>query len=156
MWSLTGYIQSNGLLVDVQVGVSSPRQEALYRAGIAVPPAVHATFIIDTGADSTMVDSSLMLALGLQPTGQTHVLSSTAGGVPVPCDVFDISLELPNPKGVPWRLPSVEALGRALPNQSTQGMLGRDILKGAILHIDGPRGTFSLNYYAHGSRPSGQ
>jgi len=119
----------------------------MYKAGVPVPPAVRATFIIDTGADSTMVDTSLMLALGLSPTGQTRVLSSTAQGVPVPCDVYDISLELPNHSGIPaFRLPTLEALARPLPNQYAQGMLGRDVLKLAVLEYDGPRGTYVLSY----------
>lgn len=147
MFRLIGHVGSNGLLVDANVGVSGPRREAMYKAGVAIPPAVHATFIIDTGADSTMVDSSLMLALGLTPTGQTRVLSSTAGGVPVPCDVYDISVEIPNHSGIPsFRLPAIEALARPLLNQSAQGMLGRDVLKAAVLEYDGPRGTFVLSY----------
>lgn len=92
MWQITSDIQSNGLLVEVEVGLSLPRQEAMYRQSRAVPPPVRATFIVDTGADSTMIDDSLMLALQLTPTGQARVLSSTAGGVPVPCDTYDVSL----------------------------------------------------------------
>jgi hypothetical protein len=139
VWQITSDIQSNGLLVEVEVGLSLPRQEAMYRQSRAVPPPVRATFIVD----------SLMLALQLTPTGQARVLSSTAGGVPVPCDTYDVSLSIPHPHNSglpPWRIPALEVLGRPLPNQSTQGMLGRDVLSLIILEYDGPRGKFTLRY----------
>lgn len=94
-----------------------------------------------------MVDDSLMRILQLTPTSQTWVLSSTAGGVPVPCDVFDVSLEIPNHSGMPsWKIGALAVLARPLLNQSTQGMLGRDVLNLAVLEYDGPRGKFTLRY----------
>lgn len=115
---------------------------------MAVAPPVEVTLIVDTGADSTMLNSQAMRSLGLTPTSQTRVLTSGSRGVPEPCDVYDIELEILNrvhPQQS-WRIPALEVLARSLENQGTDGMLGRDVLKLGILFYDGPRGVFSIDY----------
>jgi predicted aspartyl protease len=111
-----------------------------------VPPPTLATFIIDTGADSTMVDDQIMRGLGLLPTGQTEIYTSTTNGIAEICDVYDIELQVLSPGSAPWVIGPVEALGRHLPNHSLQGMIGRDVLNRAILRVDGPGQTFQLDY----------
>lgn len=139
--------QSNGLLVDVNVGLSAARRAEMYKRGLPCPPAVQTTLIIDTGADSTMIDEGLMRSLQLSPTSQTRVLTSQSRGVPEPCDVYDVELEILNRTGNPsWRIQPLAVLVRPLHNQSTGGMLGRDVLYRGILHFDGPRMVFSLTY----------
>jgi hypothetical protein len=118
----------------------------MFKQGLEVGPKIPVTLIIDSGADSTMLSSQLMRSLGIEPSSQTRVLTSGSRGVPEPCDVYDIELEISNPMQVPWRIPALEVLARPLENQGTDGMLGRDVLKQGILHYDGPRGLFTLDY----------
>lgn len=119
----------------------------MWKQGREVPAAVLGTFIIDTGADTTMVDDQMMRTLGLTPTSQTELLTSASQGVPELCDVYDIELEIIGRNNHPsWVLQPLEVLGRPLLNQSTNGMIGRDILGGAVLEYDGPRQQFTLNY----------
>lgn len=139
--------QRNGLIVDVNVGLSAARRAALYKAGLSCPPPVQTTLIIDTGADSTMIDESLIFPLQLTPTGQARVLTSQSRGVPEPCNAYDIELEVVNRTGNPsWRIQPLQVLARPLPNQSMGGMLGRDVLSLAVLIFDGPRQRFTLTY----------
>jgi hypothetical protein len=139
--------QRSGLLVDVHVGPSAARRSALYKQGLLCPPPVFTTLIIDTGADSTMIDESLALALALTPTGQARVLTSQSRGVPEPCNVFDVEIEVINRTGNPsWRIQPLQVLARPLHNLSIGGMLGRDVLSLCVLVSDGPRRTFTLNY----------
>jgi hypothetical protein len=140
-------VQSNGLLIDVQVGVSAARRAQLWKRGLAVPPPVSATFIIDTGADTTLVNDQIMRTLALTPTDQAKVLTSASVGVPEVYDVFDVALEIVNRKGQPsWVLQPLAVLAKHLPNQGTDGMLGRDVLSLGILEYDGPRAQFKLTY----------
>lgn len=140
-------VQSNGLLVDVQVGVSAARRAQLWKRGIAIPPPVAATFIIDTGADTTLVNDQIMRTLALTPTDQAKVLTSASVGVPEVYDVFDVELEIVNRKGqASWTLQPLAVLAKHLPNQGTDGMLGRDVLGRGVLEYDGPRAQFSLAY----------
>lgn len=139
--------QRNGLLVDVNVGLSAARRAALYKRNLPCPPAVQTTLIIDTGADSTMIDESLIRSLQLTPTDQARVLTSQSRGVPEPCDVYDVELEIINRTGNPsWRVQPLQVLARPLHNQSMGGMLGRDVLSLGVLIYDGPRKFFSLTY----------
>ena len=139
--------QSNGLLVDVQIGVSAARRAQLWKRNIPVPPPVAATFIVDTGADTTLVNDQIMRTLALTPTDQSEVLTSASVGLAVLFDVFDVELEIVNRKGQPsWKLQPLAVLAKHLPNQGTDGMLGRDVLSLGILEYDGPRAFFKLTY----------
>lgn len=94
-----------------------------------------------------MVDDQLMRTLGLTPTSQTQILTSGSQGVPEVCDVYDIELEVLGRNGQPsWILQPLEVLARPLLNQSTSGMIGRDVLDLALLEYDGPSQSFSLSY----------
>lgn len=142
-------VRGNGLIVDASVWMSPPRRAALFRLGQShlIGPAVPISLIIDTGADSTMLSTQLMRTLGIAPTSQTRVLTSGSRGVPEPCDVYDVELQIMgNATQKPWRISSIGVLARSLENQGTDGMLGRDVLKLGILHYDGPRGRFTLDY----------
>jgi hypothetical protein len=139
--------QSNGLLVDVRIWFSSVRRSQMFRLGLNVPPPIEATLIIDTGADTTMINDQHMRALGLEPISQTRVMTSTSQGLSVPCDVYDISLEIINRTGNPsWFIQPLAVLAKPLLNQATEGMVGRDVLSQGILVYDGPRNRFNLNY----------
>lgn len=139
--------QRTGLLVDVYVGLSAARRAALYKQGLPCPPPVQTTLIIDTGADSTMIDEGLVRTLQLTPTSQARVLTTQSRGVPEPCDVYDVELEVINRTGNPsWRIQPLQVLARPLHNLSIGGMLGRDVLCLGVLIFDGPRNQFSLDY----------
>jgi len=133
-------VRSNGLLVEGHVWLTPQRREAMYRRGLEVGPAIPVTLIIDTGADSTMLNTQLIRSLGLEvPINQTKVLTSGSRGVPEYCDIFDVELVIQgSATQEPWRLPPLEVLTRPLENQGTDGMIGRDVLKLGILHYDGP------------------
>jgi predicted aspartyl protease len=118
----------------------------MFKKGLEVRPQIGVTLIIDTGADSTMLSSQLMRSLGIEPTGQTRLLTSGSKGVPEPCNVYDIQLEIANRTQPTWRIPALEVLALPLENQGTDGMLGRDVLRLGILHYDGPRNQFTLDY----------
>lgn len=137
--------QSNGLIIEVDIWLSAPLREERYKRGIAVPPAVRATLIVDTGADTTMIGENVALALGLTATGQTRVITASSHGTPDYCDVYGIQLAIVSrSRDLQWRIPAMEVLVKSLPSQSTDGMLGRDILSQCILHYDGPGKSFSL------------
>ena len=120
----------------------------MYRKGVDVPPAIPINLVVDTGADSTMIRDSLLLSLGLTvPTGWADVLTSESRGRGEKCPVFDVEIEIKNPVlQKHWRIPAMEVLARPLNNVSTDGMLGRDVLRQGILHYDGPQDHFTIDY----------
>lgn len=140
-------VRASGLLVDVSVGVSDGRLKQLWKRTQEPPPAVFATFLIDTGADTTMVDEQIMRTLGLTAINQRQVITSESKGVARLCDVYDIGISVPNGGATPWKIPTVAALGRPLHmNDALHGVLGRDVLDKVRLVYDGPQQVFTIDY----------
>ena len=127
--------------------LSALRREQYFKLGKDVPPAAYAVLIVDTGADTTMINEQLLRNLGLTPTSQTRVLTATSGGKGEACDVYDVCIEIVDKAGNPmWRVQPVEVLARPLLNQGTDGMLGRDLLDLCVLEYDGPAKVFRLTF----------
>ena len=58
---------SSGPIIDVWLGVSAPKRRAMAALKQQPPPALKLQFIIDTGADTTMVADQHMRSLGVSP-----------------------------------------------------------------------------------------
>jgi Aspartyl protease len=111
--SITGSVLGNGILVEVSLGVSFPREAAMHQAGLSIPVRQHATFVVDTGADRTLVDEQIMRQLGLTPSSQTRIITSTSSPQGDIADTYDVSLEIKNAAEAPWRTRAVAAPGHA-------------------------------------------
>jgi hypothetical protein len=65
----------------------------LQAKGLPVPPALPLPFIIDTGADTTMVNDQHMRTLGIPPRGRRDIVtSSTDAGAPSWCETYATSV----------------------------------------------------------------
>jgi hypothetical protein len=139
-------VLKNGLLLDVLVGPSAPLKALLWRQGKEVVPPIRSTFLVDTGADNTMVSEQLMRSLRLERTGQTRVVTSTSGPTGQPSDVFGVELELfpQMPQSKRWG--AVDVVGRPFDGLSIDGLLGRDLLSYMVLTYNGPRGEAFLTF----------
>src|SRR4051812_34618852 len=82
-------------LLDLFVGVSRPREEALKKAQQPVPARVPIRGLIDTGASTTCIHSSVLKALGLTPKGTTQMHTGTTGAAAHVCNEYDVSLFVP-------------------------------------------------------------
>lgn len=129
MPNLTIQLSPSGPLVEVSVGVSVPRRDALTKAGQAVPANVPARLLIDTGAGSTCLDPSVISALGLSPTGTIPIHTPSTCGVPHVCNQYDVLLIIIHPRlHKTWgAIPIIESQN-LLATQGIHGLLGRDIL----------------------------
>jgi hypothetical protein len=94
---LTMQIAPGGPLVDILVGVSQARQEALLRAGQPVPQVVQIRALIDTGASATCIDPAELQKLGLSPTGVIAVHTPSTGNQAHNLNQYDVSLILLHP-----------------------------------------------------------
>lgn len=141
-------VRASGLFVDVEVGVSDAMLKALWKKSASPPPAVFATFMVDTGADTTMVDEQIMRTLGLAAINQRRVITSESKGVAQLCNVYAIGISVLNGGTSPWKIPTVAALGRPLHmNDAMHGVLGRDVLDTVKLVYDGPQRVFTIDYF---------
>lgn len=147
MPSLTLSITSAGPVIEVHVGVSAPRRAALLAASREVPPPVMATFLIDSGASMSLVDTSLIAPLGLNPTGVAMGHTPSTKGVAQRFDQFDLQLYLRGSgPGEGWVVDPVPVMATSFVNQSVQGLIGRDILDRSLFIYNGKVRQYTLAY----------
>jgi predicted aspartyl protease len=142
---LTLQIASGGPLVDIQVGVSEEREDALLKAGLPVPNPVQIRALIDTGASCTCIDPSALQSLGLTPTGSTPIHTPSTGGTAQNADQYDVSVILLHPN-LQLTIPTVAIIEAELSIQGIQALIGRDVLQGCLLIYDGQAGIFTLAF----------
>jgi hypothetical protein len=140
-------VLQTGLFIDVYIGVSDGLLKQLWKRDQPVPPPVFATFIVDTGADRTLVDEQITRTLGLTAINQKLVITSESKGIPQICDIYAISIKVPNGGSAPWRMSTVAATGRPLMDDARHGVLGRDVLDTVKLVYDGPQRAFTIDYF---------
>jgi hypothetical protein len=142
---LTLPIGVGGPIIDLLIGVSAPRADALKAAGQPIPVNVNARLLVDTGASCTCIDPGILSSLGLTPTGTTTIHTPSTQGTGATVNQFDVSIVLVHTLvRRTWRAwPVIES---QLIGQGIQGLLGRDILASCLLTYDGTGQTFCLGF----------
>ena len=137
-----------GPLVQVEVGLSQPRTQALIAAGQTPPPHVSGTFLIDTGASGTCVDPDLVAPLGLSPSGAVLIQTPSTAGTPHSCYEYDVLIHIPaSIRGqAGYVVPALPVLETHLRSQGIDGLIGRDVLAGCVFIVNGPIGFMTLSY----------
>ena len=134
-----------GPLIDLWIGASNARAEALTRVGKQAPAPLLIRGLIDTGASSTCIDPQILKTLELTPTGEVAIHTPSTGSAPHFAYQYDVSLTLvhPNHKLEIGTVPVIEA---TLSGQGIQALIGRDVLEQCLFIYDGQTGTFTLAF----------
>jgi hypothetical protein len=136
---------SGGLpIVDLYVGVSTPRRTALEAANRPVPQFQRARALIDTGASGTCIDKTILTLLQITPTGTVPIHTPSTSGVPVVCEEYDVALGIIHPTKDPMVLSTVPVIATELASQGIQALIGRDVLAACLFLYDGAGGAFTL------------
>jgi hypothetical protein len=133
-------LQSVGPIVELQIAVGTPVQNALVATGHAVPLPVRAVAMVDTGATGTVVQRGLLAPLQLNPVGATHI--NTPSSTNVACYEHSVRLLFPS-KVLVEGITVIEA---PLQGQHIQCLIGRDILAHGVLVYIGYSNLFSLSF----------
>ncbi len=136
---LTLPIALDGPTVDVFVGVSQPRRQALLAASLPVPAPFVARLLIDTGASCTAVDPTVFGALQIPQSGSCLLTTPSTGAIPHQCGLFDVSLAIHIPSQNVFHMlsPTLSVIESDLASQGILGLLGRDILNKCVLTYNG-------------------
>jgi Aspartyl protease len=136
-----------GPVINVFVGVTSARREALIAAGHEIPAVVVARMLVDTGASCTCIDPHIINQLGIQPTGVSTIQTPSTQGAPVNCSQYDVILAIPGANNSDLKvfdpIPIVET---QLRSQGIDGLLGRDALADCLMVYDGSNSLFTLAF----------
>lgn len=137
--------QAGGPQLNLFVGVSQPREQALRQANITIPQPTLVRGLVDTGASITAVDPAVIQALGLQPTGFMPVHTPSTGSTPHQASTFDVSIAIPVAP-LTFTLGAIAVIESSLTVQGIQVLIGRDVLAHCLFVYDGRSNIFSLAF----------
>ena len=147
MPSINIQVGFSGPLVNANIGISIPRQNALAAAGMPIPPLVQGQFLIDTGASSSCVDSGLIAKLGLTPTGSVNIHTPSTNGVTHSCNQYDVMLFIPGENsGTGCLIEAIGVIETSLSTQCIDGLIGRDLLDRWTCVYNGSANMFTICY----------
>ena len=142
---LTFAIDQNGPLLDLLVGVSKPRLEALQKAGKAPPNPVRIKGLIDTGASCTCIDPSVIKKLNIPPTGSVGISTPSTGSNTHTCNQYDVSINLLHPELV-YTINILPIVESHLSSQGIDALIGRDVLANCLLVYNGQIEAYTLAF----------
>lgn len=141
-------IVDKGLLLNIELEVSTARANALVANQHPVPSPVVVQGIIDTGASCTALDPTVITSLGLSPTGKATILTPSTGDKPVLVDQYDVNLSIYSTVDEPpyhiQNLPVIESKLSA--QQGFQMLIGRNVLERCLLVYNGTVGRYALAF----------
>jgi len=146
--TLTLPIDPEGVLVDVEVAWSSVEVRVARQSGRPIPPSVRARALIDTGADASCLDSTIVQQLGLPFGGLSMTNVPALGGVTF-SPAHDVSLTVLHPSGnnaLNLVLADLLVLDLDLATVGYQVLIGRDVLAWCRLLYDGLGARFKMRY----------
>jgi Retroviral aspartyl protease len=141
-----------GPLIKVTLG---PPQEEMARtiAAGGIPKTITHNLLVDTGAQATCVEDTILQALGLVPIRFTQMMGVSGKSDECPVYLMSITLAMKEDgtgavHGAVFAAPVVGTPSPAVPLNHI-GLLGRDFLQFVRLAYDGPKGEFELTDYKH-------
>lgn len=136
---------ARGPLIDVVLSVHSAAGQQLLSQGKPIPTHV-AKLMLDTGAQSTVVENCIPQQLGLTPIRFTELVG--VSHKPEKCPVYMMSVSFLATKGThkQWLTFSSQIIGTGSPTKPTdhKGLLGRDFLGALHVSYDGVSGTVEV------------
>jgi hypothetical protein len=131
-------------MLDLFVGVSGPKAQALQAAGQPIPVQVPARFLIDTGASVTGIDIALVQQLGLTPTGSMQIHTPSTGGTPQSMPQYDVGISIPH-VALTRYFHALAVTASNLRVQGIDGLVGRDVLAECLFIYAGPDNAYILS-----------
>lgn len=137
-----------GPVVQAAIMVSHARRQALTEAGQPIPDPQRILALLDTGASISAVDPSVLLALGLSPTGESEIHTPSTNGTPAKADTYDVSVAILAGRtgDLHFISDTIRVTSSGLAGLGLQALIGTDILNKCIFTYNGSDSCFTLAY----------
>ena len=124
--------------IPVKVGVSDAYHRKHGFGGRKSTRRAKVMGLIDTGANCTCIDPSVLDFLHLIPTNITPISTPSTDGTPLDCYGYEVSLTL-NGLGRNYTIKHIEVIGAPVKQhgENFAVLIGRDVLKKGVLVYNG-------------------
>jgi len=152
MPTITGIIQQDGAFVNVEVGLGHAAVAALHARFQAVPPALQKVAMIDTGCETTTLDTAVIQQmkqqLGLQYLTVNPVTAPGLGIAAGLAVVYPIRFVVLNPGGQNLVRRTLFVQELPIGQLNYDALIGRDLLEFCRFVYEGRNqpGQFELTY----------
>jgi hypothetical protein len=139
MRRIRGRLQpGRGPILTAEISVTQALEDVFRRTRIPIPPPITVNALIDTGADDVVINSRIINALKLYPSGVATIPVYDASGKATFPDLYQIRLRL-----APGAVLEIPAAEMALP-PSIDCLIGGSFLCHCLFTYDGPGKAFEL------------
>lgn len=128
--------------LEVAVGPSREFIKAVAPMGRHVSSPRAVTALIDTGAQSTVLKPELVAQLALRPVGVAPISTPSTGSAPLLCNRYHINVYFSED----FVIENVFAVEAPMGGVRYECLIGRDVLRMAVLLYDGRAKPFTLTF----------
>ena len=148
MPKVTGPLLSEGAIIEAQVGLSHTEVKKLRQAFKPVQQPKQIRFLIDSGAETTCLDSTVIKSLGLAWSGPIPLnIPALSGWTLTSLYRADVTIVDPSGKsGQNFVINDLAICELSLGLLHYEGLIGRDILDQVRFNYEGPSRTFILDW----------
>ncbi|NQU82515.1 MAG: aspartyl protease family protein [Parcubacteria group bacterium] len=130
-----------GPIIEALIGVSSVTKDILQKEQKEIPQPITARMLVDTGASVSAIKKGVADQLGLKPHGLTKIATPSHGAHE--CPLYDVDILFSTHH---TGIRNVRVIESAFEGQNIDGLIGRDILKLALLVYTGYDNSFTIAF----------
>lgn len=134
-----------GPIIDTTVAPSPAGANHLKTAGLQLPLPRQLKMLVDSGAETTVIDEDIATSFSLPYVGAAW--ARTMNGVR-PARKYELTLTLFGSNSVSWTSPPVHVMARrdAFVGAPYAGLIGRDVLDLGLFILNGPAHHCTLSF----------
>jgi hypothetical protein len=140
-------IGPDGPIIDVRIWVGTEQAESLAAGGRTIHPPFSVSGLVDTGAEVTAIQGSIIAWMGIPSVGFMEASSSVLGGEVRTVPIHRLRMtfgSLGDTHAPKWR--TIDAIGVDVVSPGASVLIGRDLLATCRFTYDGRKHRLMMSY----------